>query len=435
MRRGRILGATLACVVAAACGGGAGDGAGGDVTVRVDTVGDTIVVVTERGSRWGDARVEPVLHIGVLDGAEEYVFGDVGGIVLSEEGLLYVLDVQVPAVRVYDTEGRHVRTFGRRGGGPGELAQPTGMGILPDGRVLVSDPRNTRVNVYSADGEPLDSWPMPGGFFSSDQLHVTASGEAYVVAMLSEPMSPSMRSGLIRVGPPGTPADTIQPPEWEFEPPALVAQVESGQSRAISRAPVPFGPQSSWTFSPLGHVVGGVSTRYAIDAFPPGGRILRMERPVEPVPVAAGERAHREFTTTRNMRRTDPSWRWSGPSIPSSKAPFTSVRADAEGRVWVRVAAVGEPIPADERTEPQPGEPPGPDPWREPVVYDVFAPDGVLLGTVPMPRRFTWYGSRGEQVWGVTRDELGVEYVTLAILETARGDFAPLFENGMPPSR
>jgi hypothetical protein len=433
VRRGSTLGATLACAVAAACGDGAGNRAGGDVTVRVDTVGDTIIVRTERGSRWGDARVEPVLHIGVLEGAEEYIFGDVGGIVLSKEGLLYVLDVQVPAVRLYDTEGRHVCTFGRRGGGPGELAQPTGLGVLPDGRVLVSDPRNTRVNVYSADGEPLDSWPMPGNFSSSDQLHVTASGEAYVVAMLSEPMS--LRSGLIRVGPPGTPADTIQAPEWEFEPPILVAQVESGQSRAISRAPVPFGPQSTWTFSPLGHMVGGVSTRYAIDAFLPDGRVLRLERAVEPVPVAAGERAHREFTATRNMRQTDPSWRWSGSSIPSAKAPFTSVRADAEGRVWVRVAAVGEPIPSDERTEPKPGGAPGPDPWREPVVYDVYAPDGVLLGTVPMPRRFTWYGSRGEQVWGVTRDELGVEYVTLAKLGTARGDSASLFENGMPPSR
>jgi hypothetical protein len=125
------------------------------------------------------------------------------------------------------------------------------------------------------------------------------------------------------------------------------------------------------------------------------------------------------------MRQTDPGWRWSGPSIPSAKAPFTSVRADADGRVWVRVAAEGVPVPVDERPEPRPDEAPGPEPWREPVVYDVFAPDGVLLGTVPMPRRFTWHGSRGDQVWGVTRDEFGVEYVTLATLETARGMDGP----------
>jgi hypothetical protein len=368
--------------------------------------------------------LEPVLRIGELEGRDEYVFGDIGGMALTPGGEVYVLDSQVPAVRVYDGAGRHVRSFGSRGGGPGELGRPTGLAMLPDGRVLVSDPGNGRVNVFSADGEPLDSWRMSGGFFSSNQVHAAADGAVYVLTMLSEPMSEVLRTGLVRTGPEGTPMDTIHPPQWDFEPPVLTAQYESGDSRAIARASVPFAPQSTWTYSPLGYLVGGVSTRYAVEVFQPGDRILRIERAVEPVAVTAGERAHREFLTVRSMRSTDPSWRWSGPAIPATKAPFSSIRVDADGRIWVRIAAPGEVVPADERTEPRPGEAPGPEPWREPTVYDVFTDDGRLLGTLAMPPRFSWYGSSGDRVWGITRDELDVQHVTVLRLTTSAGEVA-----------
>jgi hypothetical protein len=425
MKQRTISCLALACVAAAGCDAAPSGGADAELTVRVDTLGDTIVVRTERGSVWGaGARLEPMLRIGELDGPAEYVFGNIGGVVLAEDGFLYVLESQVPEVRVFDGVGHHVHSFGRRGGGPGELARPTGLALLPDGRVLVSDPANGRINVYSAGGESLDSWPISGGFFSSNQVQTTADGAAYVMAMLSEPLSTSMRTGLVRTGPDGTPADTIPPPTWDFEPPALIAQFESGDSRSISRTAVPFGPVSTWTFSPLGIMVGGVSTRYAIEAFQPDGRILRIERAAEPVPVSPGERAHREFLTVRNMRNTDPGWRWNGPAIPATKAPFYSVRADADGRIWVRVAAPGEVVPPDERPEPRPGEEAGPEPWTEPGVYDVFHPDGRLLGTLRLPPRFSWYGSRGEQVWGISRDELDVQYVTLWRLETGRATHA-----------
>lgn len=413
----------LALVVAAGCGDPAGDGAAGDLVMRVDTVGDTIVVRTERGSVWGaDARLEPVLRIGELEGSDEYVFGNIGGVAMTPDGDLYVLDAQVPAVRVYDGAGRHARSFGSRGGGPGELARPTGLALLPDGRVLVSDPANGRANVYSGDGEPVDSWRISGGFMTSNQVQTTVSGEAYVLGMVSEPMVMPIRSGLLRVGPEGTPADTIHAPSWDFEPPVLLADFTSGQSRARSMMPLPFAPQAPWAFSPLGYVVGGVSTRYAVDAFLPDGRVLRMERALDPVPVTAGERAYREFLTVRNMRNTDAGWRWSGPPIPSTKAPFTSIRADMDGRIWVRIAAPGEVIPPDERPEPRPGQEAGPEPWREPDVYDVFDDDGRLLGTLAMPPRFSWYGSRGDRVWGITRDELDVQYVTVLRLVTSAGD-------------
>jgi hypothetical protein len=405
-----------AVLAVAACGGRRDDVA--DLAVRTDTVGDTIIVRTERGSVWGNPpRLTEVVRIGALEGSDEYVFGRIAAVVVAPDGRIHVLDTQVPTVRVYDGDGRHLLSFGRRGEGPGEMRQPTGLALMPDGRVLVSDPGNARVSVYSADGDALESWHMSGGFFTDNQIRVTADGRAFVVTLLGEPGSAGMTAGLVRTGPQGTPSDTIVPPTWDFEPPTLTAQLQRGESRSMSLANVPFAPTTSWTLLPDGRVAGGVSTRYAIDIIENDARIRRIERASEPVYVAPGERSYHEHRTTSNMRRTDPNWRWSGPAIPDAKAPFSNVRADADGRLWVRVATAGEIVPPAERPEPQPGAAAGPEPWREPLAFDVFEADGRFLGTVTPPRRFTFHGARGDQLWGTILDEYDVAYVVVLKLQ------------------
>jgi hypothetical protein len=411
---GTALAATV--IAAAACGGAEGEVP--DLAMRTDTVGDTIIVRTEHGSVWGSPpRLEEVVRIGALEGSDEYVFGRIAAVVVAPDGRIYVLDTQVPAVRVYDRAGRHVLSFGRRGEGPGEMRQPTGLALLPDGRVLVSDPGNARVVVYSPDGEALDAWRIPGGFFSNDQIRVTDDGRAYVLTLLSELGSPEMISGLVLTGPEGTAADTIIAPTWDFQPPTLTAQFQQGENRSMSLANVPFAPVTTWTLLPDGQVAGGVSTRYAIDVARAHGRTLRIERNAAPVAVAPDERSYHQHRTTTNLRRTDPNWRWSGPPIPDTKAPFSNVRADADGRLWVRVATAGEIVPPSERPEPQPGSAPGPEPWREPLAFDVFETDGRFLGTVTPPRRFTLHGARGDRLWGTVLDEYDVAYVVVLRLD------------------
>jgi hypothetical protein len=43
--------------------------------------------------------------------------------------------------------------------------------------------------------------------------------------------------------------------------------------------------------------------------------------------------------------------------------------------------------------------------------WDVFSEDGRLLGEVAMPARFTLHKIRGSRIYGVERDELGVQRV------------------------
>lgn len=69
-------------------------------------------------------------------------------------GEMYVLDAGNSRVLVYDRNGEHLRTLGRRGQGPGELLRPTAAAIVGD-RYVVND-GGTRLLVWSTTGEYLE---------------------------------------------------------------------------------------------------------------------------------------------------------------------------------------------------------------------------------------------------------------------------------------
>ena len=63
---------------------------------------------------------EPLVRVGLLDGPDEYLFGNITGAFRLEDGSVVVADESIPEVRMFDAGGRHVWTSGRDGEGPGE---------------------------------------------------------------------------------------------------------------------------------------------------------------------------------------------------------------------------------------------------------------------------------------------------------------------------
>ena len=80
---------------------------------------DRLLTATEVGS------------IGVFDGPEAFIFGEVGDVDLSGDPV-YVLDVQAEEVRVFSTTGAHLASFGEPRQGPGEFVTPRTLAIEPD---------------------------------------------------------------------------------------------------------------------------------------------------------------------------------------------------------------------------------------------------------------------------------------------------------------
>ncbi|MFP4623849.1 MAG: hypothetical protein ACLFRX_06695, partial [Gemmatimonadota bacterium] len=293
----------------AACGGG------DPPSLRAvrDTAGDTITIRTIAGSRWGTERsMEPEVRVGTLEGEDVYMLGDVHGLGVGADGSMYVYDRQVPALRQYDGDGRYLSTFGREGGGPGEYRQSDGgLAVLPDGRVLLRDPANGRINVYSAVGEPLDHWPLRGGHFTSRPLYVDTAGNIYT-QIWGTNADGERYGGLQRISPDGEPGDSLLAPDWDYEPALLTA---AGESFRMSSA-VPFTPREVWAFSPDGSFVGGVADAYEFDVFRPDGTVLRIGREYDPVPVHPDEAENARARTAANFKGMAPDWRWNGPGIP-----------------------------------------------------------------------------------------------------------------------
>lgn len=70
---------------------------------------------------------------------------------------LYVVDAGTSArprhvVEVFALDGRHLRTIGKPGAGPGEFLSPSYVTVAPNGNVFVSDTNNSRVQIFDTEG-------------------------------------------------------------------------------------------------------------------------------------------------------------------------------------------------------------------------------------------------------------------------------------------
>jgi hypothetical protein len=406
----------IALLGAVACSsGGRGSEAGAWEAVH-DTIGDTIVVRTLSGSIWRDtAELVPEVSIGMFDGPEEYIFGQVYSLATATDGTIYVMDRQVPALRVYDPDGTYRTTFGRKGGGPGEYERPDGgLNVLSDGRVVLRDPGNARIQVFSPEGESLDTWPIRGNFNTSRRMVVDDQDRSHALILLDPEASVTdWKTGLVQISSEGLPGDTLEIPDTEWEEPTIQASHEDedgGTSMSVNT--IPFAPNEHAVLSPRGYFIHAISTDYALTFLRKDAPRLRIEKVYSPVPVASGERTEEQARETRNMRFTDPNWRWDGLPIPDQKPPFSRFFAGEDGTIWVQVHQPGVKgeDPLYDPTDPDAI----PDEWKEPVIFDVFDEEGRYLGAARAPDGFSGYPHpvfSSESVLATIRDQYDVQTV------------------------
>lgn len=148
----RIVPIALLAVLAS-CGGddGSATDRAAEPVVR-DSAGIRIVESSPEGLPVWTLSPDPVLSIGALDGSDAETLYQVTDVDRLASGAWLVANGSTEEVRVFDADGGHVRTIGRRGEGPGEFVSLSSLFVLPGDSVAVHDAGQRRVSVFDTAG-------------------------------------------------------------------------------------------------------------------------------------------------------------------------------------------------------------------------------------------------------------------------------------------
>ncbi len=342
--------------IPAGCEGPREHASGWDGTI--DTLADGRTVVKNGlGGLWDGSTAWTVsedLRIGTsaVDGPEAEQFGYIGSVASDSKGRIYVLDTHATEVRVFDSDGSFLHSFGTKGEGPGEFLFPSDLSIGFDDRLWVLDDGTSRYSVFEPDGTFVESHPRRVRGRSGLKGTVVEDG-SYVDWGLEFPegrfsshavyhpivYSPGFRS-----------TDSLPPVEhyWDMLPNGTAPLMYFGSS--------PVGAVDE-----KGSIWFANSREYRIFRRTlEGDTTLVFSRPSEAAPV---EESHRDYVREQLSRAPD---LLAGhlEGLPQTRPLLQLIVPDNAGHLFVFVDVAGEP---------------------EGTVVDVFRADGVFLGSVRMP--------------------------------------------------
>jgi hypothetical protein len=321
------------------------------------------------------------------------------------DGRIVVGDRGSREVRFFDEAGRHLRSVGGQGEGPGEFRALVAVDRLPGDTVIAGAwPLGLRI-WWDADGEYITNtqsgrWgpgliggrTLPDGTFLIDTYEGGSFGNSLELwAARGEESTFRTEGVLLRVGRGGESRDTIGTvfgEEW-FK----IGELGPNRSFAMHARPFTYRTHMAFTHD---RILLGESHRGEVRAYALDGslvQIIRWEQ--EPKPVTAADRSgfHQGVLDgLSNPLRRPVFERWlSEVEFPESKPAFRGFLTDGRGRIWVQE-------------------------WTTDGGVDrvlVFERDGTLSATLAPPRNARLMDVGEDYVLVVMTDELGVETVGL----------------------
>jgi hypothetical protein len=373
---------------------------------RRDSAGVEIVDI--RGAPWSAPEWATVDTINVFriipdDSRPETLFGRVRGTLRMADGRIAVLDLGRHAVQLFAADGSFLRTIGREGQGPGELAQPWRL-IRASGDTIGVYDQEGHVELLSLedDGSRRIRFPAPAGGSTGQVLGSLAAGD--YLAIQNE-LAGKMHEGTIPLysrfqvlSSAGDTSPTLsrhQSAQFSFRKTSdkLMRTVETLFWAEPGMAVLPSG--YAWC----------LATDFNCEIRSRDGTHVRTIRAtVATAPVTDGDVA--ELTA---MRLADAASASDSASIRAGIAEAdrmprfpvaTLIRSDSRGRIWMR-----------------------PYVWRgsdRVARWLVFELTGEVLGTVRMPAGFQVYDIGASYVLGTERGADDVEEVVMYSYEVRR---------------
>ena len=115
------------------------------------------------------------------------------GMAVSSNGTCFVSDRNSSQIHVFDAERNHVRTFGQRGTGAGQLSNPSGLATTADGLLFVTNYSNSCVDIFREDGTFIRrigqgqlSYPFDVAVHANGQVYVADSSYPRVTVLTQD---------------------------------------------------------------------------------------------------------------------------------------------------------------------------------------------------------------------------------------------------------
>lgn len=404
---------TLALGVAAlmtltACGGGGADGGdNGDWAGTIeDSAGVSIVRNPENGI-WTEAttwRISEQLRIGEAEGDANYQFGQIASLDVDSDGNIYVLDQLGQRVQAYDSAGTYLRTLGRPGSGPGELSQATSAVIVTGDTVLVPDVMQQRATRFTREGAIAPSFPLRMTDGIPMRWGRTPDGrlvqQTRIMPFPNQPADAVVGSGVIlRRDAAGQVLDTL------MTLPATETFTMEGNTPRIRI----FASEPIWAVLEDGRLSLAMNDAYRVEIRDESGELERVVvRQVEGSDVSDSDKQvlrerMQEIMSQQGAPPAAVQMITSSMEFADRFPVLSELLGGPEGTLWVQRVR-----PVDEMDFSGAGMAAFEFGARQ---WDVYDREGRLLGAVELPERFRPIRVIGDDVFGVQRDELDVQYV------------------------
>jgi hypothetical protein len=315
-----------------------------------------------------------------------------------DDGRIVVANSGASALEIFGADGKHLRTVGRAGDGPGEFRALFWVGRLGGDSIAAWDPALGRLSVFDPGGVfvrtvaprgPLGMFPMAAGVLGDGRvlLAVSAPGAGGGAGI-------RVRRDSITYVTLGQTGD-VQP-VGRF--PGTEMLMSGGAGGGLLMRPLPFGRQTV-AAARGGRVYVGTGDRFEVLAYEPGHGVRAIMRVAQrPVPVTRADIDDYRRTQVTIGAEGDARLRSQNADLlakapyPREMPPFTAIAADPDGNLWLQ-----PPKTASVKDLP----------WM------VLAPDGRALGTVDLPAKLAVQEIGRHWVLGTMLDDDEVEHVRL----------------------
>lgn len=331
----------------------------------------------------------PILSIGSSDAEGPELFGSIAGAVRLSSGTVVVADGKSLELRFFSPAGKHLKTSGRRGGGPGEFRNISAVQRCAGDSVFVYDAALFRMSAFSPDGAYTRAIPMQGWMSNGLPPYDFWCHHGGVLAFvhrstdrpkLEGPLRHNVEISLVNRNDSVISLGTFPASEMYFQAPA------AGPRHLGKKTTVAVGSKSVYVGTGDAFEIAKFSFR--------GERIGTLREARAPISVTAAQVTTyiKEFIASRprrvNTSRHEQYFRdleW-----PTVYPAYARLMVDGSDNLWIEEY----PIPGRDIRE-----------------WSIYANSGARMAVISLPQGFRLLDAGRDYVLGVWRDQDDIDYI------------------------